>query len=333
MAEAPERGLWELADIVTPMAVRVAATLRLADHIAAATDTATRLAAATGTELRALDSLLAHLASVGVFERLGDGRFGLTPRGEELRDAHPGGIRAVMDIEGPLGRADLAFLDLLGSVRTGEAAFPRQFGRPFWSDLASDAGRTAGYDAQMGRDVARWAPDIVEAYPWGEFEYVVDVGGGDGTLMAAILDAFPFLSGVVFDQPTAAEAAGNRFADPRLGDRGSAVGGNFFDALPPGADAYLLCAILHDWDDASAVAILGRCAEAAGGSGRVFVIEKTGADGESPSTSMGLRMLVYFGGHQRGVAELTGLARRAGLGTMAVHQAGDLSVIELVPFP
>ena len=325
--------LWSMADLVTPMAIRVAATLRLADHLAVQPRTAPELAEAVHADADALDRLLRHLVGVGLFRREASGSYALTPRGAHLRDDDPSGTRARLDIGGAIGRADLSFVQLLHSVRTGEAAFPQQFGRPFWLDLASDQARTASYDALMGVDVAEWAPPIVAAYDWGSLGHVIDVGGGNGTLLAALLHAHPALHGTVFDQPGTAAAARETLAAAGLAERSDVVAGSFFDPLPPGAGGYLLSAILHDWDDPAAGVILRRCAEAAGTGtgGKVFVVEKTGGDGESPSTGMDLRMLAYFGGRERGVAALTALAAGSGLGVTAVHPAGDLSVVEFAP--
>jgi len=114
-----------------------------------------------------------------------------------------------------------------------------------------------------------------------------------------------------------------------LADRSQVVAGSFFDPLPPGAGGYLLCAVLHNWNDEAARAILRRCAQAAGTDGAVFVVEKIGADGESVGTEMDLRALAYFGGRERGVAELTTLAADAGLDLAAVHPAGTLAIVEL----
>jgi hypothetical protein len=269
-----------------------------------------------------------HLASVGVLTHDPSGGYALTARGQELRGDHPSGLRTVLDLDGAVGRADLAFARLLHSVRTGEAAFPVQFGRPFWDDLAADPARTASYDAQMGTDAAHWAKDIVPAYDWGSLGEVIDVGGGNGTLLTALLSAHPALRGTVLDQPDTAAAARETLAAAGLADRGDALPGDFFQTLPPGAGGYLLCAVLHDWDDGAALTILQRCAEAAGPHGRVFVIEKTGADG-TPPTEMDLRMLVYFGGRERTAAGLTALAGRAGLHTVAVRHAAHLTILEL----
>src|SRR6266487_3735925 len=121
-------GLWAAADLVTPMAIRVAATLRLADHIAAGRQTTEALAAAVDADRDALGRLLGHLVTAGVLSHAGTGTYSLTDFGEQLRDDDPEGVRPWIDLEGPVGRADLCLVQLLHTVRTGEPAFPRQFG-------------------------------------------------------------------------------------------------------------------------------------------------------------------------------------------------------------
>ena len=321
-------GLWAMADLATPMAVRVAATLRIADHITRGRRTAPELAEAAGADADVLDRVLRHLVTAGVLGRDGSDRYLLTERGEALRDDHPAGMRAVLDLDSAIGRADLSFVQLLHTVRTGEPAFPAQFGRSFWDDLAADPTRSASFDAQMAADVAAWAPDIVAAYDWGSLGHLVDVGGGNGALLAALLREHPDLRGMVLDLPGAAEAARTALTAAGLADRGDAIAGSFFDPLPPGAGGYLLCAILHDWDDAAARTILRRCAEAAGTDGRVFVVEKFVTDAD-PRTEMDLRVLVYFGGRERSVTELSALAAAAGLTVATVHPAGGTPVVEL----
>jgi predicted transcriptional regulator len=321
-----------MADLVTPMAVRVAATLRVADHITRGLVTAPELAKAANANADALDRVLRHLANAGLLNRDQSGLYSLTVRGEALRDDHPAGMRAVLDIEGAIGRADLSFVQLLHSVRTGEPAFPAHFGRLFWDDLSADPTRSASYDAQMGSDVAADAPEIVSAYDWGSLGHVIDVGGGNGALLIAMLREHPTMRGTIFDLPDTAEAARKKLTAEGLTDRSDVVGGSFFDPLPPGAGGYVLSAILHDWDDNAARAILRRCLEAAGNA-PVFVVEKIGADGDALRTEMDLRMLAYFGGRERGVAELHVLAAGAGVRVAAVHPAGALAVVELRSSP
>ncbi|POX36641.1 methyltransferase [Streptomyces sp. Ru73] len=314
------------------MAVRTAATLRLADRIAEGIRTVSALAGATGSDPGALERLLDHLIAVGLLRRAGAEASGyaLTAAGEELRDGHPGGLRRRLDTGTAVGRADLAFVELAHSVRTGAAAFPERYGKDFWADLRADPARTADYDAQMAVDVTSWAEAVLPVYDWAGLGRLVDVGGGNGTMLAALLTAHPGLRGTVFDQPETARAARATLAAAGVTDRGDAVGGDFFGELPRGAGGYLLCAVLHDWDDASAVAILRSCARAAGRAGKVLVVERFGVGGEAVSTAMDLRMLVYFGGRERGVTDLTALAGRAGLVVSGVRHAGRLAVVELV---
>ncbi len=324
-----DHGLSAMADLATPMAIRVAATLRLADHIAHGRQTAAELARVASADADALDRVLRHLVTAGLLSRDDSGRHTLTARGDALRDEHPSGLRAMLDLEGAVGRADLSFVELLHSVRTGEAAFPVHFGRPFWDDLAADPARTRSFDRQMGVDVGADAPAILSAFDWGSLGHVVDVGGGNGSLLIAMLNEHQALRGTVVDRPATAETARATLNSAGLADRSEVVTGSFFDPLPRGAGGYVLSAIVHDWDDEAAGTILRRCAEAAGTEGAVFVVEKIGADGESIRTGMDLRMLAYFAGRERGVAEITSLAEASGLSVAGVHPAGALSIVEL----
>src|SRR2546423_1596153 len=303
------------------MAIRVAATLRIADHIAAGVTTAPALAETVKPAPDALGRLLRHLVTKGVLADDRAGGFALTAVGEELRRES-----GRLDMDDPLGRADISLVHLTHAVRTGTAAFPVLYGREFWDDLSADPERTAAYAKLMGVDAADWAPSIVEGFGWASLGHLVDVGGGNGTLLAAILTAHPALRGTVVDLAGPVEEARATFADAGLADRADAVVGSFFEPLPvTGAGGYLLCAITHDWDDDSARTILRRCAEAAGSGGRVFVVEKSA----SPDTGMDLLMLAYFGARERGLTGLAALAQSAGLRVVAVHPAGDTPIVEL----
>ena len=322
--------LWAIGDLTTPMAVRVAATLGIADSVTQGVSTMSQLAEASGTDPKTLERVLRHLVSAGILDRDSSGAYTLTALGNLLRDDHPAGMRRRLDIEGPIGRADLSFFQLLHSVRTGEAAFPVQFGRSFWDDLAQDAERSTAFDRLMGSDVTAEAPAIVAAYDWGSLQHVVDVGGGNGSLLIALLTAFPALRGTVVDLPGACEAARLKFAASGLTGRADAVAGSFFDPLPPGAGGYILSAIVHNWGDDAVGRILRRCAQAADGTGTVFVIERM-ADDTSVSTARDLRMLAYFGGRERNLGEITALAQKSGLDPVAVHPAPPNAIVELTP--
>jgi hypothetical protein len=332
MAHRKAGGLRALADLATPMAVRVAATVRVADHIAAGRCTAAAIARAAGVHVGALDRVLRHLVTAGLLTRDGAGGYATTELGEQLRDDHPAGKRKWLDMAGGVGRGDLCFIDLAHTVRTGEPAYPVRYGRSFWADLDGDPALSASFDALMGHHVETDAADIADAYDWARLGHVVDVGGGSGTLLGVLLAAHPALTGTVVDLPGPASRARQRFVHSGLAGRARAVPGSFFDPLPAGAGGYVLSAIIHDWDDERAVAILRRCAEAAGDNGVVLVIEAVGVDGESADTSMDLRMLAYNGGRERGLTELCAIADRAGLAMRAAYPVGRHTYMSIVEF-
>lgn len=324
--------LWAAADLATPMAIRVAATLRLADHIAAGTRTTEALAAAVDADRDALGRLLGHLVTAGVLSRAGTDTYRLTALGQHLRDDDPEGVRPWIDLEGAVGRADLCFVQLLHTVRSGEPAFPRQFGRAFWDDLSADSDRAASFDALMGARLVADAPVVAAAYSWGTLGHVVDVGGGDGSLLIAILRVHSDLRGMVIDLAGPVARAEQAIASAGLGHRAGARVGSFFDALPAGAGGYLLSGVLHNWDDEDAVRIMQRCADAASETGKVLVVDHVGdAQGGTPDTEGDLRMLCYFRGRERTLDQLGELARSAGLEVSSVRPAGSRSIIELHP--
>lgn len=324
--------LWAAADLVTPMAIRVAATLGLADHIAGGTDSATALAEATGTDADSLGRLLEHLVTAGIVTRSGDRRYSLTCLGEQLTDAHPGRGRAWLDINGAVGRADLAMVDLAATIRSGQPAYPRFYGRGFWEDLAADPALSTSFDALMA---AQGFDQIVTAYDWSSASHLVDVGGGNGALLAAVLAARPDLEGTVVELGGPAAAATEMFARAGLANRARVVESSFFDRLPDDGDHYVLSGVIHDWADPEATAILRRCAEAAGPGGTVLLVEglRSGDGVGEISTEMDLRMLSYCAGRERTSAQLATLAEKAGLVLDSVHPAGAHgSVVKLTPF-
>jgi SAM-dependent methyltransferase len=298
-----------MADLATPMSIRVAATLGLVECAGSAGATAEQLAAETGTAAPALRRLLEHLVAIGVFDRdTESGRYRPTDLGAQMSADAPEGVKPLLDINCAGGRAELGFVELLGTLTTGTPGYVQRYGRGFWEDLDAVPELRRSFDAQMNWRFQVQAAQIAERYDWGRFSEIVDVGGGDGTVLAAILHTHPGVRGQVVDLPPTATAASERFAAAGLRDRASAVSGSFFDPLPEGADAYLLSDILHDWDD-DARTILARCRRAAGPDGAVVVIESAGAAG----TAMDLFMLMCFAGRERTVDELAELAAECDL--------------------
>jgi hypothetical protein len=196
-----------------------------------------------------------------------------------------------------------------------------RFGQGFWDDLASQPHLRAAFDRQMTDRMNRWIPQVVAGFDWARFGTLVDVGGGHGSLLAAILKASPGLRGHLVDLEETAAGARELFRSEGLEDRTEVTGASFFDPLPAGGDAYLLFDVLHDWDDENAHRILARCAEAGG---RVLVVESLGE-----SSEFDLVMLVHFGGRDRGLHDFERLASAHGLRLESVTQlTGGRSLLE-----
>lgn len=317
-----ERSLLQLADMATPMAIRVAATLRIADRAGPDGSTSDQLADETAVPAPALRRLLDHLVTVGVFDRdAPSGRYRPTDLAAQMRQDAPEGVLPLLDIEQAGGRAELAFVELLHTIRTNQAGYSRHFGRDFWSDLDVDPALRRSFDEQMTWRFQRQAPQIAANYDWGRFGTILDVGGGNGTLLDAILTAHPTVHGTVLDLAPSARAATERFTAAGLDGRADAVAGSFFDPLPGGFGAYLVCDIVHDWDDDHARAILRRCREAAAVSATVVLIEPI--RGTDTTTGIDLFMLMCFGGGDRSVDELTALANDSGLQVQSQQRVSD----------
>ncbi|MFF2083856.1 methyltransferase [Nocardia sp. NPDC058176] len=317
-----EPSLLAMADLATPMSIRVAATLGLVEHAGSAGATADQLASRTATSVPALRRLLDHLVTIGVFDLEHEtGRYRPTRLGDQMNANSPDGVKLLLDMTSAGGRAELAFVELLHTITTGAPAYPRRYGREFWDDLDANPGLRSSFDAQMRWRFRDQATQIAERHDWGRYPDLVDVGGGDGTLLTEILRAHPGVRGRVIDLAPTATAATRRFAAAGLADRAGAIAGSFFDPLPGGADAYLLCDILHDWDDEHARTILAGCGRAAGPDGTVVVIEAV--RGRGVGTAMDLSMLMCFGGRERTIGELTELAAHCDLEMRTSAQVSD----------
>jgi SAM-dependent methyltransferase len=310
-----------MADLTTPMSIRVAATLSLVERAGSAGATAEQLASETGTATPAIRRLLDHLVTIGVFDPdTESGHYRPTDLGSQMSEDAPAGIKPLLDINCAGGRAELAFVELLGTIITGAPAYVQRYGREFWADIDAEPELRRSFDAQMNWRFQVQAPQIAERFDWSRFSEILDVGGGDGTMLAAILHAHPDLRGRVLDLSPTTTAATDRFAAAGLGDRASAVSGSFFDPLPVGADAYLLSDILHNWDDDHARKILAGCRRAAAPNGTVVVIEAM--LGQGVGTAMDLFMLMCFGGRERTVDELARIAADCGL---MLHGSGPVA--------
>jgi hypothetical protein len=311
-------------------ALSVAATLGVADLLADGPRTSDELADATDSHPDALYRLLRALAGAGVLHEADGGRFSLTELGESLRADAPESVRGWAAFVGrPYYRA--AWSELLHTVRTGENAFRHVHGVDPWTYRAERPDDSTLFDRAMESSTRGSIAAVLEAYDFGRFGTVVDVGGGNGTLLAALLEAYPAMRGVVFDQPHVVDAAAALLRERGLADRCSIQGGSFFDGVPEGGDAYVLKHIVHDWEDDDAVAILRTVREAARSGAAVLVLERDlGSPNEAPLAKLGdLNMLVVPGGRERTAQEYAALFEAAGLeNVLEVRSAAGLSVYE-----
>ncbi|WP_336205512.1 methyltransferase [Nonomuraea sp. LPB2021202275-12-8] len=318
--EAAWQVLAPVADLITPMAVRVAASLGLADLMADDAVPVEELARRSDTDADALGRLLRHLVCRGVFTEREPGRFAVNEPAALLASDHPAGMRRWLDLGGFGGQMDLAFTGLLHTVRTGQPAWETVFGAPFWRYLAENPQMSASFDATMAAG-ADYVTDAAGGYDWSGVRHVVDVGGGTGVLLAEVLQAHPDIRATLVDLPDTVDRGRRYLAERGLETRCEFAGQSFFDPLPSGGDAYVLRRVVHDWSDDDAVLILRRCADAAGQHGRVVVIESPGGSGDDPApfAEMNLRMLVLSGGRERTVEDYLAIAAEAGLDVAGVH--------------
>jgi len=313
---------------VTQM-IHVAAELGLADALAAGEQDCDALAAGCGADADALFRLLRGLASLGIFQETGPRRFALTPLAELLRSDHPQSLRQFARMLGE--EHYVSWSDLLHSVRTGESAFHHRYGCSVFEWYERKPQRSAIFDGAMG-DVSRPESEaVLAAFDFSAIRHLVDVGGGRGELLMAVLRANPGLRGVVYDQPhVVAPVTVPSDLDGRL----ELVGGDFFASAPAGADAYLLKHILHDWHDDACRTILQHIRAAMAPGGRVLILEQVIPPGNDPFPGklLDLNMLVMTeGGRERTPGEYALLLESAGLSLRRIHPtAAAVSVVEAV---
>jgi SAM-dependent methyltransferase len=311
----------------------VAARLGLADRLEAGAQTAQQLAPQVGAAPRALHRLLRALAGLGIFAETEGGAFALTPAARLLQTEAPGSLRGLALLYGAdwLWRA---YGDLLHSVRTAAPAFAHIHGQSFYDYLQEHPAAGAVFQSAMSGMSAQEAAAILAAYDFAAARSVIDVGGGQGALLAALLQAHPHLAGVVLDLSPAIAGARALLSAAGLTTRATCVAGDFFTAVPKGGDVYLLKSVLHNWDDSDVVAILGNCRQAMVDGARLLVIERVIPEGNGPSEAklFDINMLVTVGGQERTEAEYRRLLELAGL-TLArlIPTTSALSLLEAVP--
>jgi len=307
-------------------AVYAVVKLGVPDLLAAGPLPARELAERTGADPLALYRLLRALALNGLLEQTAPGTFALNAASEPLRSDVPGSVRynALMQGEEVYG----AFAEIMYSLRTGRPAFEKVHGRGFYEYLDANPEAARIFNESMGDQPV---PEGVEARDWSGVSTVVDVGGGNGALLAAVLADRPGMRGVLLERPEALDSARERLGAAGVADRVELTGGDFFTAVPGGGDVYVLARVLHNWADDAAVRILLRVREAMGTAARLLVAEEfmpaAGAPGAGARAMVDLLMLVTQEGHDRTAAEYGDLLAAAGF---AVVSAGS-DVLEARP--
>jgi O-methyltransferase len=289
-------------------AIAAVTELGIADLLANGPWSVEDLAAAVSADKQALHRVLRLLASEGVFTEIEDGRFALTPMANALRSDVPDSIRPMVRFIS--GEASWrSWGNLLHSVRTGTPAFDAVHGVGFFEYLQHHPEEQALFDELMTWYTRPASRGVANAYDFSPFSTVVDVGGGQGGLMLGLLETYPNLRGIVFDQPTVASAAREAIRGAGLEERCEAISGDFFADVPRGGDVYMLKSILHDWDDEQSRTILRVCRGAMPLGAPLLVIEMLIPPGNEPSfaKSQDVNMLVNLGGRERSESEYRAL--------------------------
>lgn len=306
-------------------AVYVAAELRVADALADGPVAVGELAGRCGAEPAAMVRLLRVLEALEVVRRLDDGRYVGTDVSYWLRADVPGSQRPLALMGGD-DRIWRAWGGILEAMRSGGVPFERVHGKPFFEVLDEHAELGAMFQA-AGGGLPEWNRAMAEALELSGRHRVVDVGGGDGGLMSALVAVHPEVEGVVYERPAVVRAA-NVPGEARW----RFEAGDFLDSVPPGFDAYILRRILHDWDDDRAVRILANVRRAMAPDGRVFVFEYIVREETRAATAMiDFTMFVLTGGRERYLDGYRALFAEAGLGLARVSATAagiDLLVAE-----
>ncbi|TME36734.1 MAG: methyltransferase [Chloroflexi bacterium] len=315
---------------LTVQALHVAAVLGVADLLAAGPKSLDDLAAGTKADRPSLHRLLRMLTGPGVFREEADGRFATTPLGATLRSD---GSDSVRDWALFVGAPEMwaVWAGLRDSVMSGEASFPAVHGAPMWEYIATRPNLGEAFNGWMTRQSRQHNSALVAAYDFSPFRLVVDVGGGQGSTLAAVLGAHPLLRGVLLDLPQVVTRT-TPLDEAGVAARCEVIGGDMLRVVPKGADAYLIKRVLMDWGDADSTTILRRCASAMADGGRVLVVEMLMPTGNDPSPAKTFDILMLLnqpGGRIRTEIEFRELFTASGLRlSRVVPTASPNSILE-----
>ena len=310
-------------------AIHAAAKFRIADELRDGPKSIDEIAAATSTHPASLYRLLRALASCGIFAEAEPRHFSLTPLAEPLRSDVPGSKLALALMLGDEQFQAWAQIDY--SIKTGEIAFDKVFGKPIFDYLSENPQKAEIFDAAMVGIHGRESDLIRDAYDFSDIGVLADIGGGNGSQLCGILNAHAGMKGILFDLPHVIERAKTPIEGAGLADRCALVSGNFFEAVPEGAHAYLMRHIIHDWDDGKAITILRNCHRAMPDDGRLLVVESVIPPGNAPfgGKFLDLVMMLIPGGKERTEEEYTTLFGEAGFSlSRVIPTTAEICIVE-----
>ncbi|KAA1251593.1 hydroxyneurosporene methyltransferase [Mycobacterium simiae] len=320
-----------ILDAWVAQAITTAAELGMADALANGPLSAQELAAAVNADADALSRLLRALIGRGIFRQRRDGRYELNPLAQALRRDAEVSVAGMARWVGARQHRQ-HWSHLTDAIRSGRAVIPALRGKPFFEYLSGEVELAEIFNQAMTSTSELSIAPVVAAYDFGVFATIVDVGGGHGRLLAAILQTAPHAKGILFDQPQVVAGAPAVLAEHHVADRVRIAAGSFFDdAVPSGADAYLLKNIIHDWPDGDAVRILRNVRAAAGTGQKVLLVEQVipSHRREFPGKWADLEMLVSLDARERTAGEYQRLFEQAGFRmTRVVETTSPYSVIE-----
>lgn len=305
----------ELFDLISGMmrtqTIAAIAELGVPDAIASGVTGTAELAREVGADADALRRMLRLCEADGLVAQDAPDIWRLTPTGDLLRD----GVENSMRHLAMLFAAELyeAWSSASTSLRGGGVAFAARFGMPFFDWIQAHPEMSLRFDLAMsGTTTPRIVP-LLER-DWSRVRTIVDVGGGNAALLETVLTRFPELHGVSYDLPAVSERAAARLAGSEVATRLRTEGGDFFESVPVGGDAYVLAQVLHDWSDEDCLRLLGACRRAAGEGARLLVLEQLVPEGPEKSVVklLDLNMLVLLGGRERTRAEYESLFAQSG---------------------
>lgn len=322
--------LTEMADYVVPFTLRAACDLRIADHLAEGPLTIEELARRTCTHAPSLYRAMRVLACKGVFTETEPAVFAMTPLAEPLRGDHPFSLRDAYPLMIPDVRA---WAMLEHTLRTGEPAFEAAHGKTTWEYFAGHPEENARFNASQRAVTHREVRSLVPALGWASYGTVVDIGGGTGAFIAALLAAHPDLKGTLYDQPHVVAEAGALLAESGVEDRCTVIGGDYRESVPAGGGAYVFKRVFYDMDDDRATRVLRHVRAAMRPDGRVLIIEPVVEPGDAFDWGKlyDLLLLIMSGGGGRTREHIEEILADAGFELERIIPTRSLPIVEARP--